>query len=117
MYNSIHTQPRPIAFCSTALKDLRAFPDSARRDAGHQLDMLQHGEEPNDWKSMPRIGPGAREIRIRDRTGAFRVIYVASLPDAIHVLHCFQKKTMKTSQRDIDMAATRYRELMKELSA
>lgn len=60
------------------------------------------------------IGPGAREIRIRDDAGAFPVIYVAKFDDAIYVLHCFQKKTAQTSKPDIDLAAKRYRDLKKE---
>ena len=63
---------------------------------------------------MPSIGVGVREVRIRDATGAFRVIYLAKLADAVYVLHCFQKKTQKTSKQDLDLAEHRYRELMKE---
>jgi phage-related protein len=56
-----------------------------------------------------------KEIRIRDAAGAFRVIYVAKLADAVYVLHCFQKKTEKTGKTDLNLAAKRYRELQKEL--
>jgi phage-related protein len=55
-------QPKPIVFQATSLDDLRAFPASARRMAGFQLDRVQHGEEPNDWKPMRSVGPGVREI-------------------------------------------------------
>jgi phage-related protein len=50
-----------------------------------------------------------QEIRVRDGTGAFRVIYVAKLENAIYVLHAFQKKTRKTSRMDIELAKRRYR--------
>lgn len=63
---------------------------------------------------MSSIGPGVREIRIRDANGAFRVIYVAKFVEAIYVLHCFQKKSEKTAKSDIDLAARRYRDLLKE---
>jgi phage-related protein len=63
---------------------------------------------------MNSVGQGVKEIRIRDAVGAFRIIYVAKLADAIHVLHCFQKKTAKTSKADLDLAAKRYRDLRKE---
>ena len=66
---------------------------------------------------MPTIGKGVREIRIRDEAGAFRVIYVAKFADAIYVLHCFQKKTEKTSKADIELAETRYRELVREIKS
>ena len=52
-----------------------------------------------------------QEIRIRDASGAFRIIYLARLPAAIYVLHCF-KETQKTGQADQDLAARRYRDLL-----
>ncbi len=66
---------------------------------------------------MNTVGQGVREIRIRDRYGAFRVIYVAKFESAVYVLHCFQKKSQATSPVDLDLAATRYRDLMKELNS
>jgi phage-related protein len=96
-------------FLGTALKDLKAFPDDARKDAGFQIDRVQRGRDPSDWKPMPNIGPGVREIRIREASGAFRVIYLANLRDRIVVLHAFQKKSQKTAQTDIDIAASRLR--------
>jgi phage-related protein len=106
---------KPIEFRGGALDDLRAFPISARQEAGYQLDLVQHGLEPSDWKPMGTVGQGAQEIRVRDETGVFRVIYVAKFAEAVYVLHCFQKKTQKTSKTDIDLAAKRYRGLLKEL--
>jgi len=64
---------------------------------------------------MNTVGQGVKEIRIWDATGAFRVMYVAKFADAVYVLHCFQKKTEKTSKADLDLAAKRYRDLLKEL--
>ncbi len=64
---------------------------------------------------MTTVGPGVKEIRIRDASGAFRVMYVAKLAKAIYVLHCFQKKTEKTSKSDLELAVKRYRDLLKEL--
>jgi phage-related protein len=106
---------KPAKFWGTSLEDLRAFPAAARKEAGYQLDKVQHGEPPNDWKPMSTVGQGVQEIRIRDVSGAFRVIYVAKFADAVHVLHCFQKKTQATSKQDLDVAMRRYRDLMKEL--
>jgi phage-related protein len=60
---------------------------------------MQSGREPDDWKPMPSVGQGVQKIQIRDAAGAFRVIYVAKFSDAVYVLHCFQKKTQKTSKR------------------
>ncbi|MDB5990855.1 MAG: hypothetical protein JWQ10_2258 [Herbaspirillum sp.] len=109
------SNPKLVEFRGSALDDLRTFPVSARRDAGYQLDQVQQGYEPDDWKPMSTIGKGVREIRIRDEAGAFRVIYIAKFADAIYVLHCFQKKTQKTSKTDLDLAEKRYKDLLKEL--
>lgn len=99
---------KPIEFLGDSLRCLRDFPDDAKRDAGYQLDRVQHGLQPEDFKPMPTIGKGVEEIRIRDDTGAWRVIYTARLADAVYVLHAFQKKTQTTSKRDIDLARQRF---------
>jgi phage-related protein len=104
-----------IEFLGSSLDDLRAFPTAARREAGHQLDQVEQGRDPDDWKPMNTIGPGVREIRIRGDARAFRLIYVAKFADAIYVLHCFQKKTQATSKPDLELATKRYRDLVKEL--
>lgn len=83
---------KPVVFLGSALDDLREFPSSARREAGFQLDLVQNGRDPDDWKPMTTIGPGVREIRVRDEAGAFRVIYVAKFAAAVFVLHCFGRR-------------------------
>jgi phage-related protein len=65
---------KDVWFWGNALEDLREFPKSARREAGYQIDRVQHGLDPDDWRPMTTIGPGVREIRIRDEASAFRVI-------------------------------------------
>lgn len=80
-------------------------------DAGFQLDRVQRGLSPPDFKPMPSIGKGVEEIRVRDETGAYRVIYTARLADAVYVLHAFQKKTQATSKRDIELAKQRFAQL------
>jgi phage-related protein len=97
------------------LEDLSRFPDAARRKAGFQLYQVQEGEDPDDWKPVASVGPGVREIRIREKDGAFRVIYVAAFKNAVYVLHCFLKKTQKTSCMDIELAKRRYKALVQEI--
>ncbi len=105
---------KPVEFAGDSLARLRDFPPNARRSAGYQLDRVQRGLEPDDWKPMKAIGAGVRELRIRDRAGAFRVVYLATLPDRIVVLHAFQKKTQKTTRQDIELAVKRFRELRED---
>lgn len=106
---------KDVVFEATSLRDLKDFPRMAQHEAGVELDRLQRGLEPNDWKHMPIIGSGAREIRVRDAAGAFRVIYVAKFSDAIYVLHAFRKTSRRTEQSDIDLAARRYKNLERKL--
>jgi phage-related protein len=89
------------------------FPKEARQAAGFQLDRVQHGEQPDDFKPMPTIGQGVEEIRVRDESGVFRVIYTARLADAVYVLHAFQKKTPATSKRDVAIAKARFAQLLR----
>ena len=88
---------------------VRAFPPDARQSAGFQLDGIQKGEDPDDWKPMASIGPGVREIRIRADRGAYRVIYLATRPEGIYVLHAFQKKSARTTRSDVELARERLR--------
>ena len=115
LYNSDILPPKPVVFVGTALADLRDFPLPARREAGHQIDQVQRGLAPDDWKPMRTIGIGVREIRLRDASGAFRIVYVATFAEAVYVLHCFRKQSSRTNKTDIDLAARRYRTLMMEL--
>src|SRR5687768_3811037 len=73
-----------------------------------QLRRVQEGLDPLNWKPMTSVGPGVREIRVRDSAGAFRVIYVASFPEAVYVLHAFQKKSERTPKEDLVLAKSRY---------
>ena len=73
-------------------RPLRSFPAEARRETGFQLDAVQRGLMPDDFKPMPAVGAGAYEIRIHVE-GEWRVLYVAKFEDAVYVLHAFQKKT------------------------
>jgi len=102
-------QEKEIRWMGTSYADLLEFPANARRQAGFQLGKVQAGLDPDDWKALPDIGAGAREIRIREPGGAFRVIYVASFEEAVFVLHCFQKKAERMTRQDKAIAVARYR--------
>jgi phage-related protein len=105
---------KPLRFLGDSLKRLRDLPAEARQDVGYQLDKVQRGKQPDDFKPMPTIGAGVEEIRVRDETGAYRVIYFARLTEAVFVLHVFQKKTQATSIRDIGLARDRFSQLLRD---
>jgi phage-related protein len=103
---------RDIAWVGRSLDELRDFPEKTRREAGHQLYLVQLGLEPDDWRPMPSIGPGVIEIRVHGGT-EHRIFYVARFGEAVYVLHAFEKKTQKTSQADIDLGRENLKELRK----
>ena len=99
---------KQIRWVGSAYDDLLAFPKDARKEAGFQLGKVQAGLDPADWP-FDEVGAGTNEIRIREASGIYRVMYVAKFEEAIYVLHCFPKKTQVTSNRDRAIAAARYR--------
>ena len=98
---------KPIVFLGNSRKNLQDFPVDVRRAMGVELRRVQVGRAPLDFKPMASVGKGAYEIRVH-LDGAWRVIYVAKFHDSIYVLHAFQKKTQKTNNDDIELAAKRY---------
>ena len=100
-----------MCFLGDSLQCLRDFPEDARHDAGYQLDKVQRGQQPDDFKPMPSVGKGVEEIRVTDDSGAYRVIYVARRVESVYVLHAFQKETQATSRRDIEIARKRFAQL------
>lgn len=76
---------------------------------GYQLEHVQEGVDPDEWKPMSAAASGVREIRIRESSGALRCIYLARRAEGIYVLHCFPKKTRTTSQQDLDLAESRFK--------
>jgi phage-related protein len=103
---------KPLVWVGSVLRDLRAFPIDARRDAGYQLRLVQSGLSPSDWKPMPSVGPGVVEIRIHTAL-EHRVLYLARHPEAVYVLHAFQKRSRKTATVDVDLARKRLSEIQR----
>ena len=94
-----------------SLTRIRDFPLSARQDAGFQIDNVQRGENPDDWKPIKTVGKGVKEIRIQEVRGHYRAIYLANIKNSVYVLHAFQKKTRQTRKSDIELARKRLQEI------
>jgi phage-related protein len=105
---------KPLYWLGDSLDRVRDFAPEARVRAGFELWEVQQGNEPDDWKPMSAVGPGVNEIRVHAK-GEYRVLYVAKFADGIYVLHAFCKKTQQTQKQDIDLAATRYRDLIRAM--
>lgn len=104
---------KPIVWLGNSRDKVRMFSAEARRDAGYQLDLVQNGKDPDDWKPLPVVGLGVREIRIHAEN-EYRVLYVAQFSEAVYVIHAFTKKSQETSRSDLELAGRRYRELIKQ---
>jgi len=93
---------------------LRSFADYVRRDFGKAIFDLQKGAKLSIPLSrpMPSIASGVEELRVKDRSGTFRVFYFARLETAILIFHAFEKKTQKTPRREIDEARKRLKEML-----
>ena len=101
---------KTVEFLGSSLDDLRSFPVPVMREVGYQIDRLQNGLQPDNFKPMSSVGSAVAEIRIWDEAGTFRVIYVAKFANAVYVLHCFQKKSSKgieTPKQDMDLIRER----------
>jgi len=101
-----------LVWVGRTLEFLRRLPASARRDAGHQLHLVQLGVEPSDWKPMTSVGPGVIEIRVHAE-GEYRVLYVAKFSEAVYVLHAFEKRTRQTRQGDVELARRNFAEVLR----
>lgn len=105
---------KPIAWIGDSREAIRGFPEVAKQRAGRELARVQDGLEPTDRKPIASIGIGVSEIRVREDSGAFRIIYVAKFAEAIYVLHAFQKKARKTPKAEIELARKRYKAMLNE---
>lgn len=99
-----------LKFVGSSQDDLSDFPRDARRECGRELDRVQRGLMPTDFKLMLGVGKGVYEIRVHV-LGEWRVLYVARYADTVYVLHAFHKKTPKTPKPDIELATRRYKQI------
>jgi phage-related protein len=103
---------KPLDWVGSSLEDVRGFPLEARRQAGYELRRVQQGLLPTDWKPMRTIGPGVMEMRLHMGV-EHRVFYVAKYEEAVYVLHAFEKRSRQTRQADIDLAKTRFGQVLR----
>jgi phage-related protein len=102
---------KPIHWLGNTHKQVKEYPAEVKQEVGYQIDKIQRGEEPADWKVLSSVGHGVREIRIHAEN-EYRVIYVAKFSEAVYVLHTLVKKTQKTAYMDLQMAKVRYKEML-----
>ena len=100
---------KPVVGVGGNRDDLREFPETVQDSLGFELYRVQCGFDPTDWKPMLSVGTGVKEIRVQGEAGIFRMIYLATRPEGVYVLHCFQKKAQKISRSDLELAHKRFK--------
>lgn len=97
----------PIAWEGDSKEVIRGFPEEIRSELGIDLQLLQWGEQPSSYRPMQSIGAGVFELRQQDERSWYRVLYLSRIDNVIHVLHCFEKDSNKTPERDKEIAKSR----------
>lgn len=93
-----------IAWWGRSKEILSDFPPDVKSNLGFSLRLLQSGEQPTDYRSLPSIGKGVFELRDQDESGWYRVIYVSRINNVIHVIHAFEKDTLAIPKKEIATA-------------
>lgn len=103
---------KSVVFTGSTLETIRNFPSAATQRAGYQLELVQRGGDPTDWKPLPSVGKGVREIRIHIE-GEYRVLYVTNIGGVIYVLHAFEKKDRRMRKADQEAAKRALKKIIK----
>lgn len=109
---------KPAVFHPKARETIRSFPEDVRREVGKAIFDLQKGAKlamPLS-RAMSSVASGVEELRLKDRSGAYRVFYYTRLADSVLIFHAFGKKTQKTPPRQIVLAQKRLKEMLDEES-
>ena len=93
-------------------REILSFPDNIREDLADALARLDAGLSLSMPLSRPMsiIGTGVHELRLKDRSGNYRVFYVLPGGGGVYVLHAFKKKTQATPKPTIELVRKRLKE-------
>ncbi|HWV32392.1 MAG TPA: type II toxin-antitoxin system RelE/ParE family toxin [Dyadobacter sp.] len=107
------SEPRKqLIFVGRALEEIKAFPGDVMQEAGYNIDLVQCGKEPSDWKPFRGVGRGGvKEIRLWDDSGTYRVVYLVDLKDTVCVLCGFKKTSEKTEKAHTDLIKKRIKQM------
>ena len=105
---------KPAAIHPKARDAIREFPEDVRRGFGKAIFDLQKGEKLSMplSRSMSAVAAGVEELRVKDRSGIYRVFYYTRLADSVLIFHAFAKKTQKTPRQEIAIAQQRLKEMI-----
>lgn len=103
---------KKITWLGNTHETIKGYSRTVKQEVGYNLDKVQRGVAPSDWKPMNSVGAGVKEIRVHE-ANEYRVLYVAKYEESVYVLHSFVKKTEQTLQREISLAKQRYSEMLR----
>lgn len=98
-----------ISIIKQCEKELKDFPVVVREDLADALALLDEGVNLSMPLSrpMPSIGSGVHELRLKDRSGGYRIVYFIRKKSDIWLIHAFQKKSQQTPKENIELAKQR----------
>ena len=103
-----------IVVLSACEKEIKDFPKGIKLDLLELINDLSSGlvlSMPVS-KRMESMGKGVYELRLKDSSGIYRVIYFIKKKDGVYLVHAFKKKTTKTPKKNIDLATKRIKRLL-----
>ena len=103
-----------IRWLGNSYKDLMSFPKPVIEEVASELERLQLGERPKFSRSLRSVGKKVFELKQRDHSSWYRIVYLAEIKGIIFILHCFKKKSRKTSRNDLKIIANRLKIAIKE---
>ena len=103
-----------IVILKACQREIATFPEEIRGDLADALARLDAGLALSMPLSRPMtgIGRGVHELRLKDRSGQYRVVYALVRRDAVHVLHAFKKTTQATPAKNMALAKARLKEVL-----
>src|ERR1700756_108624 len=103
---------KPLRWIGSSYRDLVAMPRVVHRVFGYALSQIEDGHTPPSAKPLTHTAAGIMELVEDHDRNTYRAVYTARFPDAVYVLHCFQKKSksgIATPKPDIELILARYR--------
>lgn len=112
-------EPRPLIWRGTSKADFVAFPTAVQREMGYALFLAQMGERHATMARTLKGFGGGSVVEVKESLAgnAYRAVYTVRYPEAVYVLHAFQKKSktgIKTPKPDLNLIAKRLQDLIDE---
>ena len=106
---------KEVIWLGDSREAISEFPEAVRIDLGFQVYRMQQSKLPTKSRPMKSIGKSVFELKEQDAKGWYRVIYTLEIKNRIYVLHCFKKQSAKTEKRDLELAKSRLKEILRRI--